>query len=170
MRATQLAFFSVLAIVLVGIGAYAVGEFREPVADPGVIVPKDVGDEQAELTCPEPDALPLAPAEVTVNVLNGTSRSGLAGDTSEQLGERGYTLGDPGNTDRASGPATIVFGPEGYLAAQSVLAQLPEAELTMDDREDASVSLLLGKGFTGLVEKAKATSALEEPVEMPEGC
>ncbi|MFC5277137.1 LytR C-terminal domain-containing protein [Brachybacterium sacelli] len=68
--------------------------------------------------------MPLSPAEVTVTVLNGTGRSGLAGETSEQLGERGYTVGDPGNTRESSGPATIVYGPKGYLAAQSVLAQL----------------------------------------------
>jgi hypothetical protein len=30
------------------------------------------------IQCPEPDALPLPPAEVTVTVLNGTTRSGLA--------------------------------------------------------------------------------------------
>ncbi|MFC5277118.1 LytR C-terminal domain-containing protein [Brachybacterium sacelli] len=98
MRATQLAFFSVVAIVLVGVGAYAVGEFRAPVEEPGVITPKGAGEEEAELACPEPDAVPLSPAEVTVTVLNGTGRSGLAGETSEQLGERGYTVGDPGNT------------------------------------------------------------------------
>ncbi|GAA1483622.1 LytR C-terminal domain-containing protein [Brachybacterium fresconis] len=170
LRATQLAFFSVLAIVLVGIGAYAVREFREPVAEPGVIAPKGDGSEPSELTCPEPGTLPLDPAEVTVTVLNGTGRSGLAGQTSDQLGERGYTVGDPGNTDRSSGPATIVYGPSGYVAAQSVLAQLPEATLSMDDRDDATVSLLLGKGFDGLAEESDAAAALEEPVAMPEGC
>ncbi|APX32942.1 hypothetical protein BH708_09690 [Brachybacterium sp. P6-10-X1] len=170
LRATQLAFFSVLAIILVGIGAYAVGEFREPVAEPGVIAPKGDDAAPSELTCPESGAVPLDPAEVTVTVLNGTSRSGLAGETSEQLGQRGYTVGDPGNTRSASGPATIVYGPSGYLAAQSVLAQLPEATLSMDDREDATVSLLLGRGFDGLAEESDATAALEEPVAMPEGC
>lgn len=170
LRATQLAFFSVLAIVLVGIGVYAVGEFREPVAEPGVIAPKGDGGDSSGLVCPESGAIPLDPAEVSVTVLNGTSRSGLAGETSDQLGERGYTVGDPGNTHRASGPATVVYGPAGYLAAQSVLAQLPKAELSMDDREDATVSLLLGKGFDGLAEKSDADAALEEPVATPDGC
>ena len=86
---------------------------------------------------------PVAPA-FCISVLNGTTRSGLAGDTTEQLGARGYGVAEPGNTRRASGPATIVHGPEGYLAAQSVRAQLPEAQLLLDEE-------LEGTGVTATV-------------------
>ena len=55
--------------------------------------------------------------------MNGTSRGGLAGDVSEDLAERGFVLETPGNTRKASGPATIVHGPDGYLAAESVRVQ-----------------------------------------------
>src|SRR5699024_8651779 len=53
LRATQLAIFSILAVALVVIGVYAVGELREPVEDPGVIAEKSFGPEQIELTCPD---------------------------------------------------------------------------------------------------------------------
>jgi hypothetical protein len=163
LRATQLAIFSVLAIVLIGIGVYAVGELREPVAEPGVISPKSLGPDPVAIQCPEPDALPLPPAEVTVTVLNGTTRSGLAGTISETLGERGYALGEVGNTRSAGAPATIVHGPAGYLAALSVAAQVTTPDvhpvLMLDEaREGEAVDLLLGAG------------ALAQPVPVPEGC
>ncbi|MFC7375273.1 LytR C-terminal domain-containing protein [Brachybacterium sp. GCM10030267] len=171
LRATQLVFFSALAVAVIAVGFYAVGELREPAAEPGVIAPKTFGDEgSAELTCPEPGAVPLPAQEVTVTVLNGTGRTGLAGDVSEELAARGFALEDPGNTGEAAGPATIVHGPDGYLAAQSLSAQVPDATLTMDSREGAAVDLLLGDGFAGLEEEATASAAAEEPVEMPEGC
>ncbi|MDN5901229.1 MAG: LytR C-terminal domain-containing protein [Brachybacterium sp.] len=171
LRATQLTIFSVLAVTLIAIGVYAVGELREPVAEPGVIAPKSFGPETVEFTCPEPDAVPLPPGEVTVTVLNGTSRSGLAGDVSEQLAERGYEVESPGNTRQATGAATVVHGPEGYLAAQSVTVQIQGAEVQLDEEQEGNaVTLLIGDGFTGLEEESAATAALEEPVETPEGC
>lgn len=171
MRATQLTIFSLLAIVLIGIGVYAVGELGEKTADPGVINPKSFGPEAVTLTCPEPGAVPLSPAEVTVTVLNGTSRSGLAGGVAEDLAERGYLIEGTGNTRQATGEATIVHGPDGYLAAQAVKAQVQGSQLRLEEqREGTTVDLLLGKGFTGLGEESAAAAALKQPVETPEGC
>lgn len=171
MRAIQLTIFSALTVAVIAVGVYAVGELQEPSQEPGVIAQKTFGAAPAEFACPEPGSVPLPPEEVSVTVLNGTTRGGLAGDVSEELAERGFTLGDPGNTNQASGPATVVHGPEGYLAAQSVRVQVQEAQLRLDeDREGAAVDLLLGRGYTGLAEEAAATAALEEPVAMPEGC
>lgn len=171
MRATQLTIFSILAVVLIGIGVYAVGELREPAAEPGQIAPKSFGPDPVALVCPEPGAVPLPPGEVTVTVLNGTTRGGLAGEVSDDLAARGFTLESAGNTRKANGPATIVHGPAGYLAAQSVRIQVQGSQLLLDEaREGTSVALLIGDGFTGLEEESVAAAAREQPVETPEGC
>lgn len=170
LRITQLVVFSVLAIVLIGIGAYAIGELRSPATDPGQIAEKTFGAVAPEVTCPEPGAVPAAPEDVTVTVLNGTGTSGLAGRTTEELAERGYGTGDAGNTRNASGAAVIVHGPEGYLAAQSVLAQVGEGQLRLDGREGTEVDLLLGDGYDGLVEPEVAAETLATEVAVPEGC
>ncbi|WP_114853536.1 LytR C-terminal domain-containing protein [Brachybacterium sp. YJGR34] len=175
LRATQLAFFSILSIVLIGIGAYAVKDLQEPVDEPGVISQKTFESAPSGITCPEDGAVPLPPGEVSVTVLNGTTRTGLAGSVTEDLAGRGYAVGDPGNTRQSSGPATVVFGPSAYLAARSVAAQVTgedaPAQLRLDEsREGSEVDLLLGTGFTGLIDEAAATEALAQPVESPEGC
>jgi len=175
LRATQLAMFSVLAVALIAIGVYAVGELREPANEPGVISPKELGPDPVAVECPEPDAVPLEPGEVTVTVLNGTTRGGLAGSTAEQLGERGYEVADVGNTRSAGAPVTIVHGPSGYLAAMSLSAQFttgdqePVLQLA-EDREGAGVDLLLGNGYRGPAEEDAASAALGKPVPAPEGC
>lgn len=170
MRITQLLVFSAIIIGLAGIGAYAVNELREPPEEPGVIAEKTFREPPSELVCPEPGAVPLAPGEVPVTVLNGTSRSGLAGSTAEELAERGYAVEGTGNTGQSTGPATIVHGPAGYLGAQSVRVQVSGAQLRMDDREGTDVDLLLGEGFTGLEDAEAARALLGQPVEPPEGC
>lgn len=175
LRATQLAMFSVLAVALVAIGVYAVGELQEPSAEPGVISPKSLGPDPAQVECPDPEATPMEPGEVTVAVLNGTTRSGLAGTTAEELGARGYEVADVGNTRSAGAPVTIVYGPAGYLAAMSVNAQLATAEQEpvlklAEDREGAAVDLLLGSGYRGLAEESEASATLQEAVPAPEGC
>lgn len=175
LRATQLAFFSVLAVALIAVGVYAVGELREPVEEPGMIAPKEIGPDPVAVECPDEGAVPLPPAEVTVTVLNGTTRRGLAGEVTHELGGRGYETGEPGNTRSASGPATIVHGPAGYLAAQSVRAQLATADvepvLKLDEaKEGTGVDLLLGDGFTVLAPAPAAADALKAPVPVPEGC
>lgn len=170
LRVTQLVVFAVLMITLVGSGAYALRELREPPQEPGVIEQKTFRSAGAELACPDLGAVPLPPGDVQVRVLNGTGRSGFAGSISEELAARGYATGDPGNTSQASGPAVIVHGPEGYLAAQSLLAQVPGAQLRMEQREGTAVDLLLGDGFPGLAAPEAAQQVLAEPVQPPEGC
>lgn len=170
MRITQLIIFSLLGITLLTIGAVALRELTEPVAEPGVIAPKTFGDAPAEVACPEPGAAPAAPAEIEVRVLNGTGRSGLAGSVSEELGARGFVTGETGNSNDAPQAATIVYGPDGYLSAMGLAAHVGEAELRLDDREGTGVDLLLGQGWTGIAEAAAAEAAMAEPVPAPEGC
>ena len=50
LRATQLAIFSLLAVALIAVGVYAVGELRQPAADPGQIAPKTFGAAPVETT------------------------------------------------------------------------------------------------------------------------
>ncbi len=170
-RAVQLIVFCVLCLALVVTGVLAVRELQKPAAEPGVIAPKSLGADPVALSCPEPGAVPLAPGEVTVTVLNGTSRSGLAGSVSAELVGRGFLAGGTGNTQQATGPATIVHGPEGYLAAQSVRVQIQGAQLRLEEgRPGTAVDLLIGEGYTGLEEESVAAAALAEPVETPEGC
>lgn len=172
-RITQLVVFS---LAMIGIICALTFAFTQLTADDDVVAagPSDAGADTATgkdgVRCPDPGAKPAKPKKVEVTVLNGTSRGGLAGKVSDALDERGFSTGKAGNTKSASGAVTIVYGPSGYLQASAVAAQFSKPKLTLDDREDTSVDVLLGGGFKDLADEDAAATTLKKAVKMPEGC
>ncbi|MEG3629802.1 LytR C-terminal domain-containing protein [Streptomyces poriticola] len=111
-------------------------------------------------------ALP-EPGQVTVNVLNATTRSGLAQQTADELKKRGFRIGDVANApqefDKKVAGAGILLGPAtGLKTTLPVLGtQLPAAEQRTDAaRKGSAVDLILGNGFKGLAAKVDADAAL----------
>ncbi|MEV5548010.1 LytR C-terminal domain-containing protein [Streptomyces sp. NPDC052309] len=121
-------------------------------------------------------ALP-EPGRITVNVLNATTRSGLAQKTADELKKRGFRIGEvtnaPKELDKKVTGTGILLGPTASLKTSlSVLgAQLPAAERRTDaTRKGAAVDLVIGNGFKGLAQKAeadRATAALTAPQPTP---
>ncbi|NSC22567.1 LytR family transcriptional regulator [Streptomyces albus subsp. chlorinus] len=109
-----------------------------------------------------------APGSLTVNVLNATSRSGLAQDTADALEKRGFKVGEvdnaPASLDGKVRGAGVLLGAPGAesTARLKVLAtQLKGADIRRDKgRHSAEVDLVLGKGFTKLTGAKKARAAL----------
>ncbi|MCX4763306.1 LytR C-terminal domain-containing protein [Streptomyces sp. NBC_01275] len=111
-------------------------------------------------------ALPQ-PAQITVNVFNATTRSGLAKTTADELKKRGFKIGDVGNAskeyDKKVTGTGILLGPASSLnTSLPVLAtQLTAAERRTDAaRKGAELDLIIGNGFKALSSQADATEAL----------
>jgi len=111
-------------------------------------------------------ALPK-PGQITVNVLNATSRTGLAKDTAAELKKRGFRIGDVGNAtkeyDKKVAGAGLVLGAvsaeDGALPV--VATQLSGARLKTDTRkQNTEVDLILGTGFKSLSTQPAAQKAL----------
>ncbi|MEV8088730.1 LytR C-terminal domain-containing protein [Streptomyces nigra] len=119
---------------------------------------------------PKPDA-------ITVNVLNATTRGGLAKKTADELKKRGFKIGDVGNAskeyDKKVKGTGLLLGPASSLnTSLPVLAtQLTAAERRTDAaRKGAAVDLIIGDAFKELTKKAdagKALAALAEPEPTP---
>ncbi|MDX3227123.1 LytR C-terminal domain-containing protein [Streptomyces sp. ME19-01-6] len=118
-----------------------------------------------------PKALPK-PAEITVNVYNATSRTGLAKDTADELRKRGFKIGKVGNAPTAydkkvKAPGILLGAPAATNGPFDVLAtQLTGAQAKNDGRSGKDVDLIIGAGFKDLVKKkdaAKALAALATP-------
>lgn len=113
-------------------------------------------------------ALPK-PAQVTVNVLNATTRSGLAQKTADELKKRGFRVGEVSNApkeyDKKVKGTGLLLGPAASpKTSLPVLGtQLPAAERRTDAaRKGAAVDLIIGNGFKGLAKRADADAALAE--------
>ncbi|MFJ4619727.1 LytR C-terminal domain-containing protein [Streptomyces sp. NPDC088812] len=113
-----------------------------------------------------PAALPR-PAQITVNVFNATTRSGLAKTTADELKKRGFVIGEVGNAgkeyDKKVAGTGVLLGPASSLnTSLPVLAtQLTTAERRTDAaRTGTAIDLILGNGFKALTGQAQATRAL----------
>ncbi|MFJ3494860.1 LytR C-terminal domain-containing protein [Streptomyces sp. NPDC086091] len=122
------------------------------------------------------------PAQVTVNVFNATTRSGLAKTTADELKKRGFRIGEVGNADKVYDKKVtgtgVLLGPAASLnTSLPVLAtQLATAERRTDAaRKGAAVDLIIGNGFKTLATAPEATKALTaltapKPAVTKKGC
>ncbi|MFV0134975.1 LytR C-terminal domain-containing protein [Streptomyces sp. HMX87] len=115
---------------------------------------------------PAAAALPK-PGRITVNVLNATTRSGLAQQTADELKKRGFRVGDVANApkeyDKKVEGAGVLLGPAAALKTSLPVlgTQLPAAELRTDAaRKGGAVDLIIGEGFKGLAARTDADAAL----------
>lgn len=123
-----------------------------------------------------PKALPR-PGTITVNVLNATTRGGLAQKTADELKKRGFKVGEVGNAtkeyDKKVEGTGVLLGPAAALdTSLPVLGtQLADAERRTDPaRKGTEVDLIIGDGFKALTTKAdadRALTVLAEPKATP---
>lgn len=125
----------------------------------------------ATVLCP-PDGATFVPlADITANVLNGTSRAGLAASTSADLADRGLTIDQEANAEaRYVGDAEIVAGIEGMAAAFTVAELFNDAIIEMDSRGGTTVDIILGQDFEALRDQAEIAIDPEAPIPAAAGC
>lgn len=146
-----------LVLLLVGVFGYAAAYYQ------GWIGGEQKSSDTAQVTETAP---PLKPGEVTVNIYNATGRVGLAGRASQAIEARGFridTVADDPEKATVEHEADIRYGPDGSAAARLLRKTVPGAEFVRDDREGASVDLVLGDAFEELPELPTDDSATTEP-------
>ncbi len=125
----------------------------------------------ATVPCP-PEGATFVPLEdITANVLNGTSRNGLAASTSEALTERGVTVDQEANAESPySGSVQIVAGPEGLAAAFTIAELFTDAVIETDSRGGATVDVILGANFEALRDAEEIAIDPEAPIPAATDC
>ncbi|HEY8373248.1 MAG TPA: LCP family protein [Pseudonocardiaceae bacterium] len=118
---------------------------------PGEQPPSD-GDSPAPQAQPEPGGGgaegPLVdPKNVKVQVLNGSSRGGLARSVSEKLGDLGFVVVRQGNAPEQSAKTVIRYSATRAAEARTLAAAVPSAELQEDPSMGGAVVLVLGADF-----------------------
>lgn len=123
--------------------------------------------------CPPEGAEPRALDEITTNVFNATERAGLASTTAQELVAAGVVVNQQGNWGGGTyeGAVRIVAGSSGVVPAYSVARVFPSAQVTMDDRTDESVDIILGDAFDAPL-PPEEIGALDPsaPIAAPEEC
>jgi LytR cell envelope-related transcriptional attenuator len=146
-----LVFLLVLALAAAGVWVY--------------VLKKDSGTPTAATTCTA--AVPsLAPSSVTVQVLNATTKQGLATTVAKDLQDRGFKVGAPDN-DRSgrtvTGVGEIRHGARGKQAAAYLGAYLPGSTDYQDTRATGTVDLVIGPAYEKLATSDQVAAALSAP-------
>ncbi|MFC4397627.1 MULTISPECIES: LytR C-terminal domain-containing protein [Micrococcaceae] len=129
----------------------------------GIIVAMAIINGRLKIPAAEPAPTPVSscPAssfdytpndKVNLNVLNSTSRSGLARSVADEFLARKFVVGNVSNINAGyRGVAAVVSGAAGQAAAFTVQRNLQGSDYFQDGRNDASVDVILAQDYKGLV-------------------
>jgi len=160
-RRRAIATMTFVVLVLTGTLVYAASYVQGWV---GPHAPKAV----VNVNCnPDPT---IKPREVTLNVFNATGRTGLAAKAARSLERAGFKVetvdNDPlGRTILTVGEIRV--GPSGMAGAILVSKRLAGFRVVQDGRADATVDVVLGKGFRGLRPPPKGSTTKKGATPTP---
>lgn len=102
--------------------------------------------------CPTETLKYPANKTVVVNIYNGSSVEGAAGKVAAELKKRGYQVKKIDNEviDPVA-PSVIISGRDGHAGAFNLQRNFPNSEYLEDDRQDATVDVVLTGQFGSLV-------------------
>jgi LCP family protein required for cell wall assembly len=98
-----------------------------------------------------PEGLTVPPAAVTVDVLNGTGTTGLAGTVADLLRGQGFAVGTVGNEAGTVNESVVRYGPNALEQARTVAAAVPGSVLQPSDSIGDAVQLVIGPGYSTVV-------------------
>lgn len=101
----------------------------EPEVPEDVVLPTEEVDEEPEDVTPDEEpVVTVEPADITVNVLNGSGRVGLAGQLANTLRSESYQVGTVGNANNFGYAQTTLFHTPANQAKAERLAQSLEGD------------------------------------------
>lgn len=114
---------------------------------------------RAATPCPTPSAspAPIAADQVTVRVLNSTTRVRLAHTIAAQLRRRGFRTHGVGNARPTLAQTTVRY-PQAQAGAATTLAE-HLAQPVLEQHPVGVVTLVIGRDFTGLATPAQVAAA-----------
>ena len=110
-----------------------------------------------------PEPLTVEPAQITVDVLNGTGTTGLAGTVADALRGQGFGIGTVGNEPGTVNESVVRFGPGAEEQARTLAAAVPGAVLEPSGAMGAAVQLVIGPGYSTVVPVQIGVPAAPEP-------
>ena len=153
-RERQFLVFGTLFIAIAAIAFVAAAVYQGRASLPftqAFVTPSSQAEIEINVPCPPTDdegKYPMPNGQISVRVLNGTDKQGLAGSTMELLTGRGMVSAGAGNWGRTyDGTVRIQFGELGLRQAYTIALTFPDHELVLDNRNSAVVDVILGSSF-----------------------
>ena len=141
----------------------------------GMIVPHAVKNQKNNFgvtaPCAPAGSKALSTSNITLEVLNGTTKSGLADAVGEALYFRGFNVAGIGDANNDSVVHTTIYAGKNALAAAYTLkAQLTSSVLEMDNSTGSDVILVIGQDFYDLKDANSVTLKEGQTLSSIQGC
>jgi LCP family protein required for cell wall assembly len=138
---------------------------RDDTPIPGTAKPKPTTSPTPTPTGPP---LTVAPADISVNVENGTTTPGLAHTVATQLEAQGFHVVNAGDAPKDTYTSTVVqFGSAKVQSSQTVAASIPGSIRRADATAgSATITIIVGSTFTNVV-AVTLTGATPTPSATP---
>lgn len=169
--ARQAVVFGFLTVALGAMLLVAIAQFTGVLPSP---FSRDFSEEDSreevalKPVCPPSGSEPVAADSITVNVYNGTNRTGLAADVEKKLAAIGFKIGDVGNFDAGYNGTALIRVAEGQIPAGYTLSRLFDKPLVVfDDRDTPNIDLILGEEYNELGSKENIGT---DPFTPPSDC
>lgn len=172
----QTIVFGTIIVALAVAGLAALGVYL------GVVPPpfdQDFTDTSAEtevvdvVPCPAEGTLPVAWNQITANVYNGSSTTGLAGSIAATLQGAGVVTANVTNYPGGAytGATLIVTGPNGIPSAYTLAALFPGATIQLEQSRDTLVvDVVAGSAYEPILPPAEHAPDPAVPLVGLEGC
>ena len=153
--------WAVLAtVVLVALGVFGLSLVNGSISFHGALSSTSAKKSQSQsqsqtpTSTPTPTIVPTVDPSLTVNVLNGTTRGGLAKTVGDKLTAAGWKIGALANADTSDFAQTMVYysDPKNQAAALGVAQSLPGSSIqeTQDyAASGADITVVVGANYTG---------------------
>ncbi|MBO6097924.1 MAG: LytR C-terminal domain-containing protein [Aeriscardovia sp.] len=141
----------------------------------GLIAPHTVENQKNNFgvtaPCAPSGSKALSSSNITLEVLNGTSNSGLADAVGEALYFRGFNVDGIGDANNSSVAHTTIYAGKNALAAAYTLrAQLTSSILELDNSTGNDVILVIGNDFYDLKPASSVTLKEGQALSSIQGC
>ena len=149
--------WAVLAtVVLVAVGVFGLSLVNGSISFHGALSSSSALKSQTSTPTPTPTPtiVPTVDPSLSVTVLNGTTRGGLAKTAGDKLTAAGWKVRALGNADTSNVAQTVVYysDPKNKAAALGVAQSLPGATIQETQTYAASgadITVVVGANFTG---------------------
>lgn len=108
----------------------------------------------------------LTPGDVLVNVLNGSTTEGLAGETMDALVRKGFAEGAKGNTTSAAASTSgaLIWADDPDSTAAKLLKSYfgKGTQIVQQSTAESGITVVVGEGFPGIREGRKSIKATSD--------
>ena len=113
-------------------------------------------------------SLTVAPSNVTVRVMNGTTSNGLAGQTANELASRGFRIAGVGTAPQPTTKTTLTYAASRTNSAQTLAAALGVTpEKVISATAGTVITLTIGSDWNGLASETVTPTTTPAPSAAP---